>query len=208
MRKRLRHATNSERNLQQFKDLIYMGFEESLIRNAAPTLAGIKTANLYNFRFKNLRDCIESIHRMNKRLNQKGIYIKLMKNVKDFYLLYVYRKSKLEERIADSEVHTFLQNYGYKDSGNLASYIEKLKERINTEPCFPHEIGVFLGYPIEDVRDFIEKKGEGCAYCGEWKVYHDVPAAISFFCKLKKCRDVYARVYEDGRNIYDMTVRA
>lgn len=131
-----------------------------------------------------------------------------MKNVKDFYLLYVYRKSKLEERIADPEVHTFLQNYGYRDSGNLASYIEKLKERINTEPCFPHEIGVFLGYPIEDVRDFIEKKGEGCAYCGEWKVYHDVPAAISFFCKLKKCRDVYARVYEDGRNIYDMTVRA
>lgn len=115
-----------------------MGFEESLIRNAAPTLAGIKTANLYNFRFKNLRECIESIHRMNKRLNQKGIYIRLMKNV----------------------------------------------------------------------RDFIEKKGEGCAYCGEWKVYHDVPAAISFFCKLKKCRDVYARVYEDGRNIYDMTVRA
>lgn len=56
-----------------------MGFEESLIRNAAPTLAGIKTANLYNFRFKNLRECIESIHRMNKRLNQKGIYIKLMK---------------------------------------------------------------------------------------------------------------------------------
>ena len=192
----------------RIKGNLYMGFEESLIRNAAPTLAGIKTANLYNFRFKNLRECIESIHRMNKRLNQKGIYIKLMKNVKDFYLLYVYRKSKLEERIADPEVHTFLQNYGYKDSGNLASYIEKLKERINTEPCFPHEIGVFLGYPIEDVRDFIEKKGEGCAYCGEWKVYHDVPAAISFFCKLKKCRDVYARVYEDGRNIYDMTVRA
>ena len=89
-----------------------MGFEESLIRNAAPTLAGIKTANLYNFRFKNLRECIESIHRMNKRLNQKGIYIRLMKNVKDFYLLYVYRKSKLEDRIADPEVYTFLQNYG------------------------------------------------------------------------------------------------
>ena len=62
--------------------------------------------------------------------------------------------------------------------------------------------------PESAIAKAIEKKGEGCAYCGEWKVYHDVPAAISFFCKLKKCRDVYARVYEDGRNIYDMTVRA
>lgn len=185
-----------------------MGFEESLIRNAAPTLAGIKIANLYNFRFRNLRECQESIDRMNRQLNKKGLYIHLMKNVEDFYLLYVYRKSKLEETITDPEVRTFLLEYGYDDATDVWSYIVRLKERINTESCFPHEIGVFLGYPIEDVREFIEKKGEGCAYCGEWKVYHDVPAAISFFCKLKKCRDVYARVYEDGRNIYDMTVSA
>ena len=69
-----------------------MGFEESLIRNAAPTLAGIKVANLYNYSFKSPKECRESIDKLNRRMNSKGIYIELFKNVDDFYLIYVYRK--------------------------------------------------------------------------------------------------------------------
>ncbi len=70
-----------------------MGFEESIIRNAAPTLAGIKVANLYNYHFKNKSESVNFIGQINGQLNKKGIYVELMKNCGDFYLLYVYRKS-------------------------------------------------------------------------------------------------------------------
>ena len=37
--------------------------------------------------------------------------------------------------------------------------------------AFPHEIGLFLGYPFEDVMGFIENKGENYLCSGCWKVY-------------------------------------
>ena len=34
---------------------------------------------------------------------------------------------------------------------------------------FPHEISVFLGYPLKDVKCFISRRGSGYHMCGEWK---------------------------------------
>ena len=38
--------------------------------------------------------------------------------------------------------------------------IVKLIGRLQENEGFPHEIGLFLGYPPEDVLGFIENKGE------------------------------------------------
>ena len=38
---------------------------------------------------------------------------------------------------------------------------------------FPHEIGIFLGYPLADVAGFIRNKGRNCKCIGTWKVYGD-----------------------------------
>jgi hypothetical protein len=184
-----------------------MGFEESIIRNAAPTLAGIKVANLYNYHFKNKSESVNFIGQINGQLNKKGIYVELMKNCGDFYLLYVYRKSQLQKEIEKPEIRQFLGEYGYTYDDCLQC-LNMLRKRIETSECFPHEIGVFLGYPIKDVKAFIEKKGKEAVMCGEWKVYYDVQEAMCFFCKLKKCKEVYAKVYHTGRSIYDMTVSA
>ena len=42
---------------------------------------------------------------------------------------------------------------------------------------YPHEIGVLLGYPPEDVKGFVVNKGKNCLICGYWKVYGDPEAA-------------------------------
>lgn len=181
-----------------------------MIRNAAPTLAGIKVANLYNFKFADLGECTRMIAGMNRKLNSKGIYIELMKGENNFYLLYVYRRTQLLNLLNRCEIKGFLYEFGYDVSSEfvITSYLRTLKERIASTEGFPHEIGVFLGYPIADVKEFIRQKGEGCALCGEWKVYYDVQSAMCFFCKLKKCKEVYVRVYKAGRSLYDMTVNA
>lgn len=185
-----------------------MSFEESLVWHASPTLASIKTANLYSFRFRNIIECLETIHRFNELMNDKGIYIELLKSTEDLYLIYVYRKSHLQIVLSDRKIRDFLKKYSYSSSESMDGLLETLRMRLNTERDFPHEIGVFLGYPLEDVKAFIETKGSNSVLCGDWKVYHDEDTARCLFCKYKHCRETYIKVYREGRRLIDMLVSA
>ena len=56
-----------------------------------------------------------------------------------------------------------------------------LKYRFESLQKTPHEIGVFLGYPIWDVKGFIDNKGKDFKYCGTWKVYNNTDYAKIYF---------------------------
>ncbi|MDO5590905.1 MAG: DUF3793 family protein [Lachnospiraceae bacterium] len=185
-----------------------MSFEESLVWHASPTLASIKIANLYNFKFTSLEECLCTIADFNGLMNPKGIYIELVKNVGDFYLIYVYRKSHLSKELGRSDVRKFLVQFGYSPDGDLSIYLNVLKERLALKEEFPHEIGVFLGYPLPEVKAFIEAKGQGSIACGEWKVYHDEQFAKCMFCKYRHCREIYMKVFGEGRRLSDMLISA
>ncbi len=185
-----------------------MSFEESLICHAAPTLAGIKIANLYSFKFSSGGECQLTIGHFNSILNLRGIYIELLKNDGDFYLIYVYRKSHLQQKLLDSEIQLFLMEYGYPIKCEIDKYLNFLKIRLCNEKDFPHEIGLLLGYPLADVKAFIETKGKNCIACGDWKAYGDEETAKCIFCKYKHCREVYMSVYGAGRKFVDMLVSA
>jgi len=185
-----------------------MSFEESLVWHASPTLASIKVSNLYSFRFCSKDECLETIRRFNTLLNVKGIYIELVKNIDDFYLIYVYRKTHLQKLLNDVEIQNFLVDYGYPLESDLTKKLEMLKNRLGREKDFPHEIGIFLGYPLEDVKAFIDTKGKHCILCGDWKVYHNEETARCLFCRYKHCRETYIRVYKAGRRFCDMLVSA
>ena len=84
--------------------------------------------------------------------------------------MYVCRKQRLQERLDDQEVQNFLGKYGYVQKD--ADYaLQRLKERLAKAEGFPHEIGVFLDYPLEDVVGFIENAGQNYKCSGCWKVY-------------------------------------
>ena len=73
---------------------------------------------------------------------------------------------------------------------------------------FPHEIGLFLGYPVEDVKGFIKYKGE-CSKCiGCWKVYGDVTKAEDTFDRYKKCTDEYMARFKQGTPLDQLAVCA
>lgn len=82
----------------------------------------------------------------------------------------------------------------------------RLKKRIQKEACFPHEIGLFLGYPLEDVEGFIKNKGRNCESCGIWKVYCNAGEKQLLFAKFKKCTEVYKQVFGEGRQLLQLTV--
>ena len=73
---------------------------------------------------------------------------------------------------------------------------------------FPHEIGLFLGYPPEDVAGFIRHQGSHYKLCGKWKVYGDVERAKALFCEYDRCSECLQRHLNSGGRLSDFTAAA
>lgn len=181
--------------------------ELKIVEHCAPTLAGLKTANLFNYPYTDWESFQKDLSTCNEKLNGKDVYIEVMKSSDTHALLYVYRKTRLEKDLKRDGVMDLLRAHGYSDC-SVVVCLEQLKKRIRESACFPHEIGVFLSYPLEDVLGFIEHKGKNCKCCGVWKVYCDEYNAMKAFAQYRKCTEIYQRVFARGRSIQQMTVAA
>ena len=182
-------------------------FEERLIRNCAATLAGLKTACIYNVDGSDPALIQSEVERLNRSLNRKGIYLLRIGRCKHCELIYVYRKSALERDLKRPGVWEILSACGYSTTG-LPGALRKLGRRLNGYCCFPHEIGLFLGFPVEDVREYILQDGQNCKLTGFWKVYGDTEEAERIFARFRKCNSVYCRLIGFGRSAEDLTVAA
>ena len=79
------------------------------------------------------------------------------------------------------------------------------RRRLEGSEEFPHEIGLFLGYPPEDVRGFLDGRTD-CTCVGCWKVYGDARAAEKLFDRYRKCTQVYCRQLAGGKPIERLAV--
>lgn len=181
--------------------------EMKIVEHCAPTLAGMKTGSLFNYKFDRIDTLQEEVQLQNRKLNGKGVFVEILKTGDCRALLYVYRKKHLETDMRKAGVAELLAEYGYK-TDCVENCLEQLKFRLVDYDCFPHEVGVFLGYPIDDVIKFIEEEGRNCKCCGVWKAYCNEREALALFAKFKKCTDVYQKVFAEGRTIIQLTVAA
>lgn len=181
--------------------------ETELIGNCAPTLAGLKSANLFRYRYRDADTVLAELSEVNRLLNERGVYVEALCWEPNAVLVYAYRRSHLERELQGEQAREILNRYGYP-LGELEGSLAFLKKRLKGYTCFPHEIGIFLGYPPEDVKGFIENRGKNCQYCGLWKVYGNAQERRKLFCKLQKCSEVYLRVFAEGRELSRMTVCA
>lgn len=181
--------------------------ENRLIEYCAPTLAGIKSANLFNYQFLSKMNVIKELEEVNRKLNERGVYVEAVLWKENYALIYTYRRTHLARDLRKSGVRELLLQYGYRNT-DVDSCIRHLKKRLYKYDCFPHEIGVFLGYPLEDVIGFIHYQGRECKFSGLWKVYGDEGETKKLFEKLQKCTRIYLQVFSEGRSISQMTVSA
>ena len=82
----------------------------------------------------------------------------------------------------------------------------KLIERLRAYDEFPHEIGLFLSYPPEDVKGFIEHHAADFKYAGLWKVYGDEQRARDLFAKYQRCTEIYFQRLHAGSSIAQLAV--
>lgn len=178
--------------------------EELLVRHCSPTLAGMKTGNMFNCKFVDTAELISCIRCWNRILVKKGLRVLPLRYNEDRALVYVYRPAKLSQDLQCDMADKILRNCGYDQCTPEQCIIELIK-RLKENEDFPHEIGLFLGYPPEDVRGFIENR-TACKLVGTWKVYGDADEAQKLFAKYKKCTAVYCAMYSNGRSIERLTV--
>ena len=179
--------------------------EQYLINHCAPTLASLKTANLFNYSFASEAELHAQLLRLNDMLAIKGVSLTVIRKTTSSALIYVYRKKKLARDLASKPAACILKKLGYDDL-SPESAIAHLAKRINRTGEFPHEIGLFLGYPPGDVMGYIQNNGRNCKCSGCWKVYCDEYEARRTFARYAKCRRIYGRLWREGRSIRQLTV--
>lgn len=173
--------------------------EELLIRHCSPTLAGLKTGNMFNCSFENREELKKSLRHWNKLLVKKGLRVIPLRVTDNKALLYVYRPGSLTRDLSGELARGLLNREGYcADIPHKC--LTQLIHRIAESEDFPHEVGLFLGYPPEDVSGFMDGR-EDFKCVGVWKVYGDAEAAQRTFAKYRKCSRIYQDRFAHGSSI-------
>ena len=171
-----------------------------IVRYCAPTLAGLKMAALIC-----IPRCFEPLERItqsyNQRFNNKGLFFRILCSCGKRHLFYIYWPKLVSAYISCPHVAAFMSGRGYGADLPLQDALDRLAERFNEQRDFPHELGIFLGYPLEDVLGFIRYKGKMAKCCGEWKVYGDVGKACRRFDVYNCCRRDFMRRYDNGATL-------
>lgn len=179
--------------------------EELIIRHCSPTLAGLKTANMFSCVYDEAHALNGAIRAFNKRLGKKGLRMIPLRFGKERALIYVYRPDKLKNDLCDSLSRRLLTERGY-DCASCGRCIGRLMERIKQGGDFPHEIGLFLGYAPDDVKCFMHDPNEGLLCTGCWRVYANEAEKKRLFARFQKCTEVYKRCFSEGITLERLTV--
>lgn len=184
-----------------------MSFEESLIEHCAPTLAGMKPASLFRIFSQDAYLFAMQFKRWRTWVAQFGLQLIVLKGCRadGSYLLYLYRQRQLDHILSDPTIRSYLTQLDYSPSQDL---LRQLAKRLCLKRDFPHEIGIFLGYPLEDVLGFIQNHGEKYTYCGYWKVYGDAQAAQERFARYHACTMCYKQRFAQGTPVTQLIVAA
>ena len=180
--------------------------EDLVIKHCAPTLAGLKTGNLFNASYDSRQELDRDVAQLNMILERRGLRVIVLKTKAGRALIYIYRPRLLHNDLNRREAREILSRFGYKPA-DPDSCISLLADRISLDGEYPHEIGLFLGYPPEDVKGFISFRGKGCKACGYWKVYGDIQSAEKRFAQYRKCTGVYLRCLKCGASLEKLAVK-
>ena len=175
-----------------------MSLDQILAFHCAPTLVGLKPANLISHK------PFEVVATIKKALDDNAIDMTLLWHCNCKDLTLVYHREKLWQHLHSPEIWGYLMVQGYPMYSSLETIIGHLKKRIIELKEFPHEVGLFLGYPLIDVLGFIKNNGQNCKLCGYWKVYGDESEAKCLFDSFSKARDEMCAKVNSGYTVAEI----
>jgi hypothetical protein len=180
--------------VNNYDDLEYLF--SVIIRNEGPTIKKYKTASLINFSNsdRNLNNIWEEYkNQVKEKLDID--YFELKKDTANTVVLF-YDKEKIRLDISNNRNMEFLKRFGYNEKMDIDQCLLLLGKRF--EYMCPHEIGIFLGYPLEDVISFVDCSNAKCKMVGYWKVYHDIENAKGIFNKYDEIKYTIMKLMMKG----------
>ncbi len=175
-----------------------MSFDKMMIHYCAPTLCGIKSGNMF---FIKNEDYSEScFNEWKETFFTHGIMAFAIKISETTTGILTCNVCWIRKILDNAMVSAYLREKGY-NSSSVVDFVEIFSNRIKTQNGFPHEIGVILGYPIEDVIEFENHQGKDCKYCGYWKSYSNIEKAKTCKCRYKHCSCLCEKWYKEGFSI-------
>lgn len=178
-----------------------LSLDALLAWHCSPTFAGIKVASLVSCNRRSYPDFPVQMKRYREAFAPKGVCFEILGACPERFLVLVYRKEALKQRLVDPQVSQMLKEFGYPVADGAEQNLYFLKRRIVCCKNFPHEIGLFLGYPTEDVEGFILNQGKKCKMCGYWKVYGDEESAKYAFERYNKVSRTVLKRVEQGESL-------
>ena len=187
-----------------------MSFDQLMIHYMAPSICGIKPANLFSV--SEAMFCRKAFFQWKKHLGSHGLSCISERIRGGRILILVYNKDWIETLLLQKDVNSYLEKKGYfsNEKGSItaevsANFFIQLKERlrctVKSGECFPHEVGIILGYPLQDVIDFESNCGKNCKYCGTWKCYSDVYKARQVQALFRECSSLCSKWFDQGYSL-------
>lgn len=167
------------------------GTERSILSQCAPTLAGVKMGSLVKFD----SEVCDSALGILASYESMDVGTKILRSAGS-YLCLVYNREMLAHSLSDDNVKSFLVSVGYPQDLTVSDALDILAERMSIG--IPHEVGIFLGYPLCDVEGFLRHRGRNYKCIGCWKVYGDVESAQRMFGRIRKARTDMMRMHDMG----------
>ena len=90
--------------------------DEIIVSHCSPTLAGIKTANIFSVEYESKSSVTAELKKLNSVLSPKGLEAVALSFGKKRVLIYIYRPARLARDLSDKNAVRILSANGYKSS--------------------------------------------------------------------------------------------
>jgi Protein of unknown function (DUF3793) len=141
-------------------------------------------------------------------LLESGLEAKEMIDRGSSVLLFLYCPNQFRELLTSKSVAVILRKAGYSSTSNTEQTLSELQSRLAGDR-FPHEIGVFLGYPLKDVVGFMGWARISFTCQGPWKIYGDPSESLRLAESHRQCRYRMSFQLASGDNpLYSLQAQA
>jgi len=162
-----------------------------LMFECSEVLTGIKPANLISL-VNRKRYCGRNLYQIwqehNPRITEQltNIKIQVIRDNANGILLFCYDPDQLESKLSHAGIRALLAREGYDTTKTGMELLTELFRRMQCNSSFPHEIGLFIGYPAKDVAAFMGIVNLPFTCQGPWKIFgnpeQSLDLAESFRC--------------------------
>jgi hypothetical protein len=174
--------------------------EMQMAMQCAPLITGLKISNLLNIPR-------EDFEWMKKIVRQSQFSWYLLLETEKKITVLLFQRERLESYLEKQQVVEMLKQAGYTNLSLgcvLREFASRYKRFMETKNEFPHEMGLLLGYPTEDVEGFITHRGADCLCSGYWKVYANKERKLKLFEKFELAKEKLIQLLSYGVSMIDI----